>query len=101
MSTTTGPEWGELRWSETLTPALVGYRVRARMVDDEGNTTFTATGLLVGAQTEATTVTDLAGYHMPASRETRVVLTCAEPGDVDVTLTFADGALGYIKRIDS
>ena len=101
MSTIAGREWGELRWSDTLTPALVGYRVRARMVDDEGNTTFTATGLLVVVQTEATTVKNLAGYHMPASRETRVVLTCAEPGDVDVTLTFTAGALGYIKRLDS
>ena len=101
MSTTTTPEWGESPWPDALTPALVGARVRVRMVDDDGATYFTAAGLLVVVQTEATTVKNLAGYHMPASRETRVVLTCAEPGDVDVTLTFTAGALGYIKRLDS
>lgn len=101
MSTTTVPEWGELRWSDALTPALAGEHVQVRMVDDEDNTTFTAAGLLVVVQTEAATVENLAGYHAPVSRETRVVLTCSEPGDADVTLTLTPGALGYVKVLES
>lgn len=101
MTTTTTPEWGEIAWSDTLTPALVGSRVRVRMVDDAGATYFTATGLLVVVQTEATTERTIAGYHMPAARETRVVLTCAMPGDVDLTLTFGASQRGYVKVVES
>ena len=101
MSTTTTPEWSESAWWDALTPALVGARVRVRMVDDDGETYFTAAGLLVVVQTEATTVTNLAGYHTPASHETRVVLACSEPGDVDVTLTLTAHMSGYVKVLES
>lgn len=101
MSTTTAPEFAGVPWPAALTPALVGARVRIRMVDDHGAPTTTAAGLLVVVQTEATTVTDLAGYHTIASRETRVVLTCAAPGDVDVTLTLTADTGGYVEVLES
>ena len=101
MSTTTAPEWSESPWPDALTPALVGSRVRVRMVDDDGAAYFTAAGLLVVVRTEATTVETLAGYHTPASAETRVVLTRSAPGDVDTTLTLTADMRGYVEVLES